>query len=256
MIDTNIAQELIYAYPGQYQAARPEAYAKARYLRTARVIAPYLPGQGPSWRLTWEYMSHYVMHYKWNLEREMVEFNPAAARHLSQIPVCSVLESFMDAMLVMLADLLPGYEPDLGFDMDAFIDVTHRADIHINIEIFPRDRSISRAKEEAFGSLIAFEKPLLTTEAFRREHGREAEIETIYPLIALETIKSGGTQEEAQDRFNRHRGIWHVRSDECIHHFMSVVALIPECGQLLEPHMRFDADDAHKTDGFLRFTKV
>lgn len=249
MIDTTVVDGLFF----QSLGGGIESRAKAEFIKYARIIAPYFHGQWPTWRLTWEYMTEYTRHYKWNLEREMSQFDPASARALAQIPVTSVVEPFMAAIVRSLSDELPGYEPELGFDLDAFIDLTVRANVHVDLEIFPRDPNIPR---DSFVSILHFEKPIITTEAYRREHGDNAALEMIYPLIALPVMREGGNQEEAQNRFNYHRGIWPIRGDDLIHHFMSVVALTPENGEVLEPHMFFDGDDARKADGKLRFTRV
>lgn len=197
---------------------------KHELLRNHRVIAPEDMGVSPRHRITWEKICEHIQ-TKSQRTLGLLETVPRSKGVASEFRASSAtepMELFADSMNNLLEDFVQGYGRKLGFDLDAFIVIENEHDPdswQVIVEAFPRSVAghVNSEPASMFGATVPvffFPNPV-----------NEDPIEFATMFVVGEYLRGQDTIVAIGEQWVTHRGIWWLRNQTIIDHFLCRIAI-------------------------------
>jgi hypothetical protein len=194
---------------------------KAKFFKDHRLICPFFEGVEPSYRVSWERLQVEVKTEDARIVQELASCERGAdvlVAEYQSIRPRSALGRYVDTTLaVALPMIFSDFQPESGFDLDAFLLVDDEMAPRIVSEIFPR--SVKGKMCDAFASVT------LDVPCVRIEGEDDSVASNVADLVFSEQMFGGASIEVLENKWLTYTGIWPIYGEGTILRFLNYVAV-------------------------------
>lgn len=231
----------------------PIGRRQAIFLHNCRIICPWWADATPTYRTTWETIQQLNATHQDRIAARLraCEINSEAGDQYAALRGESPLQVFAQGFAHgILPNIVEGYRPENGFDLDVFLHADDASRPRFVIEIFPRFRAGQPAT--AYTSVIHYDAPLL-------EKVGANQVEATHYLITRERLNMGDRPDDILHDWANWHDLWRVQTEEMIDllldkaAFSIIESASDEVRQMVEPSVTED-QPGRGLKAHLRFT--